>query len=98
MSLKKEYAGKFGTKKIQRYFDFTNIPEKFHDTNNPVDELENSLFDLLKDMVENSYALLPYAFYQACEELLKPDHIYTTPGHFHCYKLKDGKTIHVKAS
>ena len=94
----KEFSGKFGVQKIQRCFDFTYIPEKFSDVENPVDELDNSLFDALKDMVENSYALLPYTLYQACEDLLQRDHIYTTPGHFHCYKLKDGKMIHVKAS
>lgn len=96
--LEREWAGKIGSNKIKRYFDFTYIPEKFKDTNNPVDELDNSLFDSLKDMVENSYALLPYTFYKACEELLQRDHIYTTPGHFYCYKVKDGEAIHVKAS
>lgn len=96
--LEREWNGKLGIQKIHRYFDFTYIPEKFSDVENPVDELDNSLFDALKDMVESSYALLPYTFYQACADLLQRDHIYTTPGHFHCYKLRDGKTIHVKAS
>jgi hypothetical protein len=96
--LEQKWNGKLGIQKIQKYFDFTYIPDKFANVDSPVDELDNSLFDSLKDMVENSYALLPYTFYSACEDLLDRDHIFSTPGHFHCYKLKDGESIHVEAS
>lgn len=95
--LKESWNGKVGVSKIQSLFDFTNIPEKFKDVDNPVDELENSLFDALLLAIDETYAFMPYVFFKACEDDLKRDHIFTTPGHFHCYKLKEGRTIHVEA-
>jgi hypothetical protein len=78
---------------IESLFDFSNIPQKIADP-----RYETSLLDELHQLIENSYAFMPYVFYQACEEQLVRDHIYTTHNHFFCYKLKDEEKIHVKAS
>jgi hypothetical protein len=77
---------------IESLFDFSNIPQKIADP-----KYETSLLDELHQLIENSYAFMPYVFYQACEEQLTQDHIYTTPNHFFCYKLNDGEKIHVRA-
>ena len=78
---------------IESLFDFSNIPKKVGDQ-----KYETSVFDELIQTIDSSYAFMPYVFYQACEEQLVRDHIYTTPNHFFCYKLKDGEKIHIRAS
>lgn len=81
---------------IQSYFDFTNIPSEV-ESQDPTDKYNNSLFDKLYDLLDNSYAFLPYTFFKACEDKLEQDHVFSTDGHFYCFKLKEGETIHVEA-
>lgn len=102
--LKEKLNGSVGVQKIESLFDFTNIPnklieqEEFHRTHEGSDpKYDNSLFDLLIDAIDNTYAFMPYVFYQACKSKLDKEHIYTTNGHFHCYKLKKDQKIHVRA-
>jgi hypothetical protein len=94
--LKDKWNGNIGVSKIQSLFDFTHIPTRIaaEDQN---DKYRNSLFDALRDTIENSYAFIPYVFYNACSDQLIQDHCFTTDGHFFCYKLKPGETIHVEA-
>lgn len=91
--LRKEWDAKICSEKpILSLFDFRNIPLKVKNKN-----YETSLLDELFDLIDNSYAFLPYAFFKACEDKLKRDHVFTTESHFYCFKLKEGKTIHVEA-
>jgi hypothetical protein len=96
-------GGKIGNKKMYGFFDLTHMVDTIA-MNNQVDENGNrvfeygdSLFDELCGVVQNAYAFMPYAFFQACEDKLESVDSFTTKDHFHCYKLKDGETIHIKA-
>lgn len=93
---KKEWNGKVGKRDIQSYFDFTSIPVEL-EAQNPTDKYNNSLFDKLYELLDNSYAFLPYTFFKACEDKLEQAHVFSTVGHFYCFKLKEGETIHVEA-
>jgi hypothetical protein len=95
--------GKIGNKKMYGLFDFTHIVDAIA-MNNQVDENGNrvleygdSLFDELCDVLNSSYAFMPYALFAACEDKLEPINSYSTKDHFYCYKLKDGETIYVRA-
>lgn len=77
-------------------FDFTWVPENV-DKEDPSDKYRSSLFDEEIDMVRHSYALLPYQFFLACQDILERGDMYKIPGHAVCYKLKAGKTLHVYA-
>lgn len=57
-----------------------------------------SLLDLLMQATEQAYCFFPYHFYMACNEVLEPDKPFARPGHFRCWKLKDGMKIHVRAA
>lgn len=81
--------------RFRELFDWTNIPNKL-ESEDKDDKYRDSLFDKLMDLVDNSYAFLPYTFYLACEEMLKPDKSFTVDGHFRCYKLKEGAVITVE--
>ena len=61
------------------------------------DEYEISLFDRLYQFLEDGYIFMPYTFFKACEDMLEKNNEFSTEKHFHCFKLKDGKRIHVKA-
>lgn len=101
--LRQKQGGAIGKRKIYGLFDFTHIVDTI-DSSNQVDEngervfeYGDSLFDELCDIVNNSYAFMPYAFFIACEEKLEAVESYSTQDHFYSYKLKDGETICVKA-
>lgn len=81
---------------IQSYFDFSNILSEL-EAQDPTDKYNNSLFDKLQEILDNSYAFLPYTFFKACEDKLEQDHVFSTNGHFYCYKLKEGEAIHIEA-
>lgn len=57
----------------------------------------SSLLDNLIGMIEDAYAFIPFQFYKNCESDLERASIESTDGHFHCFKLKKGKTIKVFA-
>lgn len=80
-------------------FDLSDI---YRDTIKDMNEKDfsclNSLFDRIFDIVNNGYIFMPYQIYNVCKDKLKPYKVFSTPNHYHCYKLKDGETIHVKAS
>ena len=91
--------------KIKSLFDFTHIPrniekeDAYYEEHNESDaSLRTSLLDALFETVDSTYAFVPYSFYEACQDKLKKEHSFATPGHFHCFRLKDGKTIHIQAS
>lgn len=90
------YNGHIGHRKMEGYFDFSRNIARLK-LQPEGDRYNNSLFDELLDIINSSYAFMPYVFYQACEEKLKQVHTFTTDGHFHCYELKEGQTIHVEA-
>lgn len=85
--------------KFRNLFDFTNIPDKLE--NQPKIEgyeyMSFSLFDELEEIVNNSYAFMPFTFYLACKDKLEPDKSFAIDNHFSCFKLKDGESIKVSA-
>lgn len=100
----KECGGQIGNRKMYGMFDLTHIVDTMA-IHNQVDEHDKriydygvSLFDELRDVIDHSYAFMPYALFLACEDKLQSINAYTTEDHFYCYKLKDGETIHVRAS
>jgi hypothetical protein len=102
--LRQKLGGTIGKKKIYGLFDFTHIVDNIA-MNNQVDEsgkrmfeYGDSLFDELYGVVNSSYSFMPYAFFTACEDKVESLDAYSTKDHFHCYKIKDGQTIHVKAN
>ena len=93
---KERFGGKIGRYKIQSLFDFTsNINRVVEQT--PDETSGFSVLDKLFDIVNMTYAFMPYVFFQACEEDLETIDAYSTPNHFRCFKLKEGKTIHIEA-
>lgn len=101
--MREKFGGKIGNKKMYGLFDFTHIVDTIA-MNNQVDEDGNrlfeygdSVFDELCGIVRNSYAFMPYAFFSVCEDKLEAVDSYSTKDHFHCYRLKDGESIHVIA-
>lgn len=82
--------------RFRELFDWSNIPLKLEEEDKE-DKYRESLFDKLVNLVNDSYAFLPYSFYLACEDMLEKDKTFSTDGHFRCYKLKEGKTIEVEA-
>lgn len=92
-ALKEKWNGRLSFERpILSLFDFQNIPPKVENQ-----DYETSLFDELFGIVKNSYAFMPYAFFKACEDKLEKDHVFATPNHFYCFKLKVGETIHIEA-
>ena len=95
--LSEKFNGLIGKNKIENLLDFSNRFEKIANQD-PEDKYGYCLFDELMLIIDETYAFIPYVFFKACEDDLVREHIYTTAKHFHCYKLKDGAKIHVKAS
>lgn len=84
-----EKLAKVGNNKIPSLFDFTTIPSGITE--------DNSLFDELYDLVNSSYAFIPFAFYLICKDKLE-EVVSESDNRFHCYKLKSGEAIHIKAN
>lgn len=78
-------------------FDLSFIYRETAEALKAEDNYENSLFDLLYQFIKDGYIFMPYNFFKACEDVLEQEHVFSKDKHFHCYKIKDGKTIHVKA-
>lgn len=83
------------TGKLRGIFDFTNIPAELDAEES--DEFGTSLFDKIKDTIDNGYAFLPYQFFKACEPCLEPDDAFHEKKHLHCYKIKPGCKIKIEA-
>lgn len=81
---------------IKSIFDWSNIPGKL-EKEQELGEYRTSLFNTLKECIDNGYAFMPYAFYKACEDKLEQDKIFAVEGHFECFKLKEGETIKICA-
>lgn len=76
-------------------FDLSFIKDRItHENSNA----RSCLLDELIQNIECGYIFMPYAFIQACENLLEIDQFHADKKHFNCYKLKKGKAIHVEAS
>lgn len=83
--------------KAKNIFDLTHIPEELE--NQPSsDKFNNSLLDCLIDITTHGYMFLPQTLIKACENKLEQIQPYNTPGHFHCYRIKDGEIITVSAN
>lgn len=82
---------------IKSMFDWSNTPIDLEHENQE-DKFHTSLFDKLNEIINNGYAFMPIVFFKACEDKLEEDKCFSTNGHFECYKLKEGETLHVKAS
>lgn len=79
-------------------FDLRNIYENTVKDMNDVNETYlNSLSDRIFDIINEGYMFMPYQAYNACKDKLEPCESFSTPNHFHCYKIKDGETIHISA-
>ena len=85
-------------------FDMTNIPKKIDpDCSITLEEsigksrYGTSLLDELMNTIDNAYAFLPYSFYKACESVLERTNVFSSDRHFHCFKVKEGEKIHIKA-
>ena len=63
----------------------------------PNDKYNSSLTDTMMDLYNNGYIFMSINFIKACGDKIEPDHHFAIPGHFYCYKIKDGKKIHVHA-
>lgn len=92
MRLHKERICNQNTKNL---FDFRYVPDTVE--KDKEDEYGQSLLDAEIDLVSNAYAFLPYQFYTFCKDQLDKEHLFTTPGHVYCFKLKPGETIKVEA-
>ena len=77
-------------------FDFSSLAESLENKEN--DKFHTSLFDGLLDLTRDGYAFLPYALYAACKDSLEKMEPWAAEGHLHCYRLKEGQAIKVKAS
>lgn len=78
-------------------FDFSYIQKEI-EMNEEIDiDFRNSLFDKLYETIKEGYAFMPYALYLSCKDKLEEDKMFSTDGHFRCYKLKEGETIKVSA-
>lgn len=76
-------------------FDLSFMKDKItHENSNA----KSCLLDELIQHIECGYVFMPYAFLQACKDVLEMDHFHADKKHFNCYKLKKGKSIHIKAS
>ena len=93
----KELSNKSSNFYKSSLFDLTNIYQESINALEENDEYEISLFDRLYQFLEDGYIFMPYAFFKACEYMLEKDHVFSTKKHFNCFKLKEGKRIHVKA-
>ena len=93
----KELSNKSSNFHKSSLFDLTNIYQESINALEENDEYEISLFDRLYQFLEDGYIFMPYAFFKACEDMLEKDHVFSTEKHFNCFKLKNGKRIHVKA-
>lgn len=92
---RKEAYAKFAPQ-VKSIFDLTSIPNELeNDKKN--DKFVTSLFDELTEYIRSGYAFLPYQLYLACKDKLEQADVFSTDGHFECYRLKDGETIHVRA-
>lgn len=83
-------------------FDFSSISDyistqKDTKAKNICNAYNTSLFDELRDILDNAYAMMPVAFHNACADVLEQENPYSYPGHLYCYKLKPGQRLHVKA-
>lgn len=93
---KESCGGQIGKRKIPSLFDFTGNIEKI--INQSQDETEGySLLDEIFDIINLTYAFMPYVFYNACKDALEPTNSYDSPNHFSCFKIKDGCSIVVEA-
>ena len=77
------------------YIDTINDKSKIN--NNTEDSFRNSLFDRTIDFIENGYIFMPYQAFMACQDVIERCDHFSTPNHFYCYKIKDGKSITVSA-
>lgn len=94
---RKRLIEKSDTNKGKLLFDFTNIPDEVEREIAENDVFCTSLFDRLSETIDNNYAFMPYALYLACKDKLEEAGVFSTEGHFLCYKLKEGETIPVCA-
>lgn len=92
MRLHKERLCNQNTKNL---FDFSYVPDTVEKDRD--DEYGQSLLDAEIELISNAYAFLPYQFYKFCKDQLDKEHLFTTPGHVYCFKLKPGETIKVEA-
>ena len=82
---------------VKSLFDWTNTYDEINQEDKE-DRFRNSLFDHLTEIVDSGYAFMPYALYKACEDKLEKVIPFSTNGHFHCFKIKDGEKIIVSAN
>lgn len=83
---------------IKSLFDWSNIYDKLENDCNKNDKFGTSLFMELKEIVDNGYAFMPLALYEACKDKLEQTNCFSTDGHFYCYKIKEGEKIIVSAN
>ena len=89
--LRATHGDHIGRMPLKHLFDLSHVAES-------VEKCEESyLLDELFDVVDSSYMFIPYVFFQACEEKLEQMGPFSIGERYHCYKLKEGMTLHVRA-
>lgn len=91
-TMKDESAGSQLLKQHRSLFDLSRIKEEIQKR---TEGYRPRLFDELYDLLDSGYLFLPIAFYNACKDDLVLD--FAHPDRFRTYKLKPGRTIHVRA-
>lgn len=89
--LREKYGENMGRIPLRSLFDLSYIVKQVNS------DPETSLLDELIEATNQSYAFLPYTLMNACEHKLENAHMYSTPGHMYCYKVKEGEKLHVRA-
>ena len=80
-------------------FDFRRDYENYikEKEKSPNDTFNNSITDRMKMLYDNGYAFMSLAFIKACKNKIENDRHFSVPGHFYCWKIKEGETIYVNA-
>lgn len=63
-----------------------------------IEKTHDNLFDWLMNVTNNCYCMLPYTFFKCCEPHLVRETPFIIKDRGYCYKLMEGRTIHIHAS
>ena len=89
--LRAMHGDNMGRVPLKHLFDLSHVAESVEKNE------ESYLLDELFDVIDTSYMFIPYVLFQACEEKLEQIGPFSIGERYHCYKLKEGMTLHVRA-
>lgn len=94
-----EYNRLFNKTPMNRHiWDFSTTYDLFEKEKDCDIEYRMSLTDCFQEIYEDAYLFMNFAFLRACEDDIEHAESGSVPGHFRCYKVKEGHTIKVRAS